>query len=527
MTVRTKVIIVGGGPVGVGLALDLALRGIPSILFEKRATLHSMPRGQNLTQRSMELFDRWGCLEEVRSERLLPEDVPVSGITAYEDFKNEFWHAFEGREAVGQYYWQKNDRIPQYLLERVLRRRVEDFECIKTYIGWEVNQIRQSEHGVEISASDLSNDASLIFEADYLVGCDGGHSFVRENSGLRLDGSEMDRLMALCVFRSKELNFRFNERFPYMSTYRVLHPDLKGYWQFFGRVDRDESWFFHAPLPIGSSRDTPTDFKAMIYKACGFEFALEFDSTGLWDMRVAVATKYRNNRIFIAGDAAHSHPPYGGFGLNNGLEDVANLSWKLAARLQNWGSDELLDSYDQERRLVMKDVAERFISARMSWEGELIARHDPDAERDAFTHAWASLKSDSHKFIRNYEPNYEGSPIVSGSSGGVTQAHGEYSFKARPGHHLAPCRLETGRNIYSILERGFNLGAFSARPDDVAAFRHSSERLGIPLNVIADHTSACEHYGARLVLIRPDQYVAWAGDTLDEPGDLLARSCGL
>ena len=151
------------------------------------------------------------------------------------------------------------------------------------------------------------------------------------------------RLMVLAVFRSRELHEGL-KRFPGRSTYNVLHPDLKGYWQFFGRIDVGEGWFFHAPVPAGTTTDN-YDFHGLIQNVAGFEFTGEFDHVGFWDLRVAVADRYQVGRVFIAGDAAHSHPPYGGFGLNNGLEDVVNLGWKLAAKLKGWGSDELLQSY--------------------------------------------------------------------------------------------------------------------------------------------------------------------------------------
>ncbi len=121
----------------------------------------------------------------------------------------------------------------------------------------------------------------------------------------------------------------------------MIHPDLKGYWQFFGRVDVGESWFFHAPVPANTTRDN-YDFHGLLQKAAGFDFACDFDYVGFWDLRIAVAEKYQVGRVFIAGDAAHSHPPYGAYGLNNGLDDVVNLGWKLAAKLQGWGGDELL-----------------------------------------------------------------------------------------------------------------------------------------------------------------------------------------
>jgi hypothetical protein len=122
--------------------------------------------------------------------------------------------------------------------------------------------------------------------------------------------------MLLLVFRSTELH-RLLERFPGKSFYNVLHPDLKGYWQFFGRVDLGETWFFHAPVPPGTTKDN-FDFVPYLLRAVGAEFQVELEHIGFWDLRFAIADSYQNGRIFLAGDAAHSHPPYGGYGINTG-----------------------------------------------------------------------------------------------------------------------------------------------------------------------------------------------------------------
>jgi hypothetical protein len=130
---RSQVIIVGGGPVGVGLAVDLGLRGISCTLVERRVGMHKIPKGQNLAQRMLEHFYFWGCVDELRAQRLLPPEVPVSGVTAYKSLMSEYWHAFVGREAVNEFYFQKNDRLPQYLLENVLRRKMASLPLVEAH----------------------------------------------------------------------------------------------------------------------------------------------------------------------------------------------------------------------------------------------------------------------------------------------------------------------------------------------------------------------------------------------------------
>ncbi len=521
---QSQVIIVGGGPVGVGLAVDLGLRGVSCTLVERRIGMHKIPKGQNLAQRTLERFYFWGCVDELRAQRLLPPEVPAAGVTAYKSLMSEYWHIFAGRESVNEFYFQKNDRMPQYLLENVLRRKMASLAQVEAHFGWTARSVTVERDGVRVAiAPEGSDGPETVLEAEYVVGCDGGHSIVREQAGISREGEDFDQLMMLAVFRSRELTEGLAKRFPLQSTYRVLDPALNGYWQFFGRIDPEEGWFFHAPVPADTARDN-FDFAALLHNVAGFKFACEFDHVGFWDLRVAVAERYRAGRAFIAGDAAHSHPPYGGFGLNNGLEDVANLGWKLAARLNGWGGEDLLDSYDTERRPVFREIGDKFIAARMSWEGELINRHDPDREPEAFRRDWEELKTGSGPIILNYEPNYEGSGVVFGPKGGVSRARGDYMVRARAGHHLAPRSLSSGRNVFEELGDGFALLAFGAEDDAVAAFAASAAARRLPLKIIRDTLAGGrEDYAAPLVLVRPDQYVVWAGDAASGNADAVMR----
>ena len=324
---------------GVALAVELGQRGIDCALVERRLEPQRIPKGQNLTQRSVEHFYFWGVGEELRAARLLPPDFPMSGIVAYRDLNSEYWYAPPLREIVNSYYFQNNERLPQYQSENVLRARMAQLASVEARFGWVAETIEQDANGVRVAIAEDGGAEREVLEADYVVGCDGGHSTVRQQIGIERGGADFDELMVLALFRSRELHEKL-KRFPPRSTYRVLDPDLHGYWQFFGRVDVGESWFFHSPVPANTTRDN-YDFHGLLQKVAGFTFACDFDYVGFWDLRIAVAEKYQVGRVFIAGDAAHSHPPYGAYGLNNGLDDVVNLGWKIAARLEGWGSDAL------------------------------------------------------------------------------------------------------------------------------------------------------------------------------------------
>jgi 4-hydroxyisophthalate hydroxylase len=519
---RYQVVVVGGGPVGVALAVDLGLRGVSCALVESRTGLQRIPKGQNLTQRTLEHFYFWGVVDEIRAARVMPPGHPIGELTAYGSLMSEYWHAPSGREVVRPYYFQDNERLPQYCVEEVLRRKLAALDNVEARFGWTARTVDQNDAGVRVSIAEEAGPGREVLEADYLVGCDGGHSLVRSQVGIERGGTDFEQLMVLAMFRSRAFHEGL-KRFPDRSTYRVMRPELKGYWQFFGRIDVGEGFFFHAPVPVNSAPNLTTegfDFHGLMQEAAGFEFACELDHVGFWDMRVAVAEDYQVGRVFIAGDAAHSHPPYGGFGLNNGLEDVANLGWKLAASLQGWGSDVLLRSYSEERRPIFKETAEDFIAARIAKDGAFLARYDPRRDREEFERAW-KVQTEGATRVQTYEPNYEGSAVVAGPPLGKCSAHGTHAFKARAGHHLAPQPLSTGRNVFEALGTGYTLLALDADDGTVQSFEREARSLGLPLKVVRDaRQGERKRYESRLILVRPDQYVVWTGDT--KPDDVRA-----
>jgi 2-polyprenyl-6-methoxyphenol hydroxylase-like FAD-dependent oxidoreductase len=526
MSKRHQVVIVGGGPVGVALAVELGQRGIDCALVERRLEPQRIPKGQNLTQRSVEHFYFWGVGEELRAARLLPPEFPMSGIVAYRDLNNEYWYAPPLREIVNSYYFQNNERLPQYQSEYVLRARMAQLASVEARFGWVAETIEQDASGVRVTIAKDGDGEREILQTEYVVGCDGGHSTVRQQIGIERGGADFNELMVLALFRSRELHEKL-KRFPPRSTYRVIHPDLGGYWQFFGRVDVGESWFFHSPVPANTTRDN-YDFHGLLQKVAGFPFACDFDYVGFWDLRIAVAEKYQVARVFIAGDAAHSHPPYGAYGLNNGLDDVVNLGWKIAAKLKGWGSDALLQTYTEERRPIFKETAEDFIEAGIQRDKEFLGRFNPERDRAEFESAWKEHANAAAPRVLTYEPNYEGSPIVFGAPGAVSSAHGSHTFTARPGHHLPPQLLSSGRNVFEELGPDFTLLAFDAEDSTVLAFAAAAKALNVPLKIVRDSCrDGRKAYEASLILVRPDRYIAWS--TVSTPADaaaILAKAVG-
>ena len=288
---------------------------------------------------------------------------------------------------------------------------------------------------------------------------------------------------------------------------------MHGYWQFLGRVDLNGMWFFHAPVPRETTRDN-FDFAALLHGIVGAKFDLTFDHIGYWDLRVATAKTYRRGRVFIAGDAAHAHPPYGGFGINTGFEDARNLGWKLAAYLRGWGGEALLDSYGDERRPVFMSTARDFIERMVEDDRIFVARFDPDTDRAAFEAAWAERAGGGNADVISFAPHYEGSPIVFGGGDGPPSAVGSHSFVARGGHHLPPHAMSEDRDLFSALGAGFTLISMDGANKVLQQFKQAAAQLGVPLTIIQEtDTGIPNSYKTRYVLVRPDHFIAWAGST--------------
>jgi 4-hydroxyisophthalate hydroxylase len=527
--IAASVVIVGGGPVGLALAVTLGQAGIRCVLVERQLKPSAVPKGQNLTARSLEHFYFWDCADQLHAARLLPPGFPIGGITAYESLASEYWYAPAGRETVADFYYERNERLPQYLTESVLRNRVRELDSVTAMFGWSVTGVTGvtgDTGGVRVTAAEDPGGERCEIEADYVVGCDGAHSAVREQAGIGSGGSDYDQRMVLAVFRSRELHAHL-DRFPLRTTYRVLHPELQGYWWFFGRVDAAETWFFHAPV----GRDATArnfDAHALIERAAGSAVACTFEHVGFWDLRIDIADAYRRGRVFIAGDAAHSHPPYGAHGLNTGLEDAVNLGWKLTAVLEGWGGPHLLDSYEQERRPVFAETGE-VIAEGIAKDRAFLERYSPARDRGEFELAWSGMTG-GETAPAWYEPHYEGSPIVWGPAGSACSVRGRHAFEARAGHHLAPAALSSGRNVFDELRFAtFTLIALAGDQEPAARVQAAAKALRIPLRVIADTSGeARAAYRRRFILVRPDQHVAWAADDLPaDPASLLRRAIGL
>lgn len=519
------VIVCGGGPVGMGLAIELGQRGCRTLVIERHPQPQPVPKGQNLTQRTMEHFRTWGIEQAVRDARTVPADYGIGGLTAYGTLLGDHWYDWLQRDLVRQFYATDNERLPQYATEAVLRARVAELPAVEVRYGLSVEDVAQDADGVTVTARTHGGDAERVeLRGHYAVGCDGSRSVVRASAGITQTRSDHDRLMALLVFRSRTLS-RLLERFPGKSFYNVLRPELDGYWLFFGRVDLADQWFFHAPVPQ-SAIDGDFDFKRYLETAIGASIDFDIDHVGFWDLRFASADQYRAGRIFVAGDAAHSHPPYGGYGINTGFEDARNLGWKLAAILQGWGGSGLAASYHVERHGVFVSTARDFIARSIEDDREFLRTFDPERDRNAFDAAWRDRSIGARTEVGAFEPNYEGSPIVPGTQGAGGTALGRHRLEAMAGHHLAPAELPSGGNLFDRLGSGFTLIDLG-NASGAHAFAEAASARAIPLTLVTDHAPAlADRYGATLILVRPDEFVAWAGREAPDADAVLAAAVG-
>lgn len=514
---RHDVIIVGGGPVGMGLAIDLGQRGQSVLVIEKYDQPQPIPKGQNLTQRTMENFRAWGAEASLRAAKTVPAEFGIGGMTAYGTLLGDYSYDWLKRELVRPYYATDNERLPQYATEAVLRARAAKLASVRVVTGREVSDLSEDADGVTVTATRRGDGTVETYCAAWCVGADGSRSVVRRRAGLEQTVFDHERTMVLLVFQSDSLHQKMLDRHPGKSFVNVLHPDLEGYWLFFGRVDLSGEFFFHAPIPADADPDT-FDYENFVQKAVGAPVDIEIRHRGHWDCRVAIADNYGRGQVFIAGDAAHNHPPYGGYGINTGFEDARNLAWKLAAVLQGWGGADLLASYDLERRPVFWSTAKDFIERSIELDRDFLARFNPKDDRVAFEAEWAARGTGAQTEVGSFQPNYHGSPVVDGPRDGTANATAPHEFRAKPGFHLAPRNLTGNSTYYDHAASGFALIEIDAA-GAASRFEAEAKALGIPLDVLnADPSGEAGDYGARLILVRPDGFVAWVGDDIDDTG---------
>jgi 2-polyprenyl-6-methoxyphenol hydroxylase-like FAD-dependent oxidoreductase len=529
---QTPVLIVGAGPIGLALAGDLGYRGVPCMLIERSDGQVIQPKMDMVGVRTMEYCRRWGIVpwvHEAGYNREYPQDCAwVTTLTGYE-FGREAFPSPRDEKCPAQSP-QKRERCPQNFFDPVLRRFAERSSLATIVYHTELAGFTETEDGVSVRLRDTLSGEERTVEAQYLVGSDGGASAVRQALGIQMTGEATLTYTTNVVFRCKDLEALHDKE----RAYRYIFIGPEGTWATLVAINGRDQWRFS--LVGDGTRQTHDEayMRQAIVRAVGRDFDFEILSMLPWVRRQLVADKYGTKRVFIAGDAAHLTSPTGGFGMNTGIQDAVNLSWKLAARVQGWGGEHLLDTYETEQRPVaIRNVAEatgnlkRMLSPRVVSPSAAIFEDGPgaDAARIEFGNAYTELmKREWFSIGIHLGYMYEGSPIV--VPDGTPQPADEvssYVQTARPGSRAPHVWLDEGRSTLDLFGQSFVLMCFGDDASGVDSIAEAARAAGVPFDVARiDHAEARALYERAFVLVRPDGQVAWRGDALpDDPRALI------
>lgn len=528
-----RVLIVGAGPAGLSLAIELGQRGIACLVVERNDRVGYAPRAKTTNVRTREHLRRWGIADRLRAASPLGVDYPsnvvfCTRLAGFELARHEnAMYCAPGRNPL---YSEHAQWIPQYTVEGVLREHAQSLPGVEIRFCCELLDLRQDEGGVRARLRDLSGGAELSVHADYLVGADGARSRVRDLIGTRMQGEYGLSRNRNIVFRAPGLE-RAHRHGPAIMYWQVNRdaPSL------IGPMDRGDTWFFMPTHVDAAQQADAADARAQIARATGIDLPYQVLSSDEWVASKLLGDRYRKGRVFLAGDACHLHPPFGGYGMNMGIADSVDLGWKLAAVLQGWAGPGLLDSYEAERRPVHQWVMDEAERNHAVLGNQLLADGiEDDGERGQRIRREVGGRIQAAKMrefatlgvVLGYQ--YEDSPVIAYESGPRPEPDFiNYVPTSRPGALAPHAWLHDGTSLYDHFGRGYTLLAASASLDDIAAARADARRAGIPLTVIQPAEGAIASlYPARLTLIRPDQHVAWRGDAWPGAG-VLDRACAL
>ena len=526
---EAEVLVVGGGPVGLTLAIDLGQRGVHCLLIDKRPEPAFLPKMERCNARTMEHFRRLGIAERVRDAgypRELPMDVFIVTSLVEDPLVH---HAYPSvgelkRQAEatndGTHPLEPYQLISQYTLEPLLKSVAESTPNVTVRFGCELVDFAQDDDGVTARIRHGDGSEGSV-RALYVAGCDGGNSIVRRLLGFSLEGESDILELHQALFRSDDLY----DRIP-IGKGRHYH------------VADDRSTFLIVQddcrhFTLHSEVDSEAEMPAMFERAVAMPVDFETLYVGKWTMRLMLADRYARDRVFLAGDAAHLMIPTGGLGMNTGVGDAIDLAWKLAARLSGWGGPRLLDTYEAERR----PIGERNVDAsrqasvgrrrwRAAWHPDIDKRTPEGARARRRLAQVADVEQRKSNELLGIELGYRyvDSPVVASEPGeGPDPNSFDYVPTSWPGARLPHVWLPDGAALHDRIGRGYTLLRLAPDGDRGRELASAFRRRGAPLDVLdVSSESARAVYERELVLLRPDLHVVWRGDAPPQDPDLLA-----
>ncbi len=537
---RTPVVIAGAGPVGMVLALELGRRDVPCVLLNDRPGPSPQPKANATSPRTMEHLRRLGVAERFRKIGL-PADHPtdvtyVTRLTGYELARQRLpcWRdaMAEGAEATGP--WASPEpphRASQIYLERVLYERLADFPCIDRRFGWRLEEFADKDDHVTCRAVDTQTGGVVNLSADWLVGCDGPGSMVRKGLGIRHEGdAEVERLIMGGTMLAVHLRLRRPAGFSWPERswqFWTVNPEIR---TLIIAIDGADEFVMHIAMKEGETPDEAAA-RELVNQAAGCQIDCEIISISPWTAGYRLlAERFRQGRVFIAGDAAHLFTPTGGLGMNTGVEDAVNLGWKLASVANGWGGDRLLDSYEADRRPV---AARNLAFSKAFADSVGLTPASPAIEDD--TEAGAAERQHTGAHLLEHARReflipgihlgyrYEGSAlVVPDGTPEPDDPPNAYSPTARPGHRAPHAWLEAGVALYDRFGAEFTLLSFGGEPGSIpGAFASANTPLAI---LEIDDPAIAALYQRQLALIGPDQHVLWRGDAPTDDGARLAAT---
>jgi 2-polyprenyl-6-methoxyphenol hydroxylase-like FAD-dependent oxidoreductase len=538
------VLIVGAGPVGLTLAIDLAWRGIKVTIAETRPRAQPPePKCNHVAARTMEIFRRLGIAEKVRDAGL-PPDYPhdISYRTTFTGqeltripipCRRDRFTDTSGPD--GQ--WPTPEpphRINQIFLEPILFTHAASQRHIEILTSTQVDDVTIADESATVMLRDLDSGAVRRATFRFVIGCDGARSIVRKAIGAKLNGDAVIQRVQSSFIRAPDLIDR-QRHAPAWGT-GAINPRRAG---MVYAIDGRERWLVHNYLKADEPDFDSVDRDWAIRTILGVdaEFRYELISKEDWYGRRLMADKFRDRGVFIAGDAAHIWVPYAGYGMNAGIADAANLAWLLAAHLNGWAAASILDAYEAERLPITEQVsrfAMRHAEAEIRRRGAI-----PDAIEDAGDEgervraevgraAYAINVQQYACAGLNFGSYYDRSPIIAYDGAACPPyTMATYSSSTVPGCRTPHLWLK-GRSLYDALGAEFTLLRFDAAID-AGPLVTAAQRRGVPLVVLdIDPAAAAGLYDHKLVLSRPDQHVAWRGNALpDDPLALIDRVRGV